>query len=269
MTRRDILDPVRTPAAPGVAVFAAVLLVAACGTGSGGEDVPTASPSVRAAAATVDPTRPAEAEPAAAETPEPSPAPSGLGATSGPPSADEVAGLRSRTVVERGNGATVVVPGTQRAPGDGDERRVRVEVEGGLDVDGRAFARFVLDTLNDPRSWSHDGLTFSRTDGDADVVVVLASPQTSAAMCQPLRTFGKLSCREGPRAILTMYRWVNGMEDYGDDLTGYRRYLVNHEVGHVLGHGHESCPAPGERAPVMQQQTKDVDPCVPNSWPYP
>ena len=172
-------------------------------------------------------------------------------------------------MAERGNGATVVVPGSQPAPGDGEERAVRVEVEGGVDVDPEAFARFVLETLNDPRSWSHDGLTFSRTDGDADVVVVLASPQTSAAMCQPLVTYGKLSCRRGPQAIITTYRWVNGMEDYGDDLTGYRRYVVNHEVGHVLGHGHVSCPAPGEPAPVMQQQTKDVDPCEPNPWPYP
>ena len=146
---------------------------------------------------------------------------------------------------------------------------MRVEVEGGLAVDPEAFAQFVLDTLNDPRSWSHDGLTFSGTDGDADVVVVLASPETSAAMCEPLVTYGKLSCRRGPQAIITMYRWVNGMEDYGDDLTGYRQYVINHEVGHVLGHGHESCPAAGEPAPVMQQQTKDVDPCEPNPWPYP
>jgi hypothetical protein len=186
-----------------------------------------------------------------------------------PASPAERAGLRSDEVVDRGTGGTVVVPGSAPAPTAGREQRVRVEVEGGLDVDGQAFAAFVLDTLNDPRGWPSDGWTFSRTDGQADVVVVLASPQTSAAMCRPLQTFGKLSCRQGPRAILTMYRWVHGTDEYAHDLTAYRQYLVNHEVGHVLGHGHVSCPAPGEPAPVMQQQSKQVAPCVPNAWVEP
>ena len=182
---------------------------------------------------------------------------------------DRLAGVLSRDVVPVGSGGTVVVPGSEPAPHAGQERRVRVEIEGGLPLDGPAVARFVLATLNDSRSWAADGLAFSRTDGDADIVVVLASPDTSARMCQPLITGGTLSCREGDRAIITTYRWVNGMEDYGDDLTGYRQYVVNHEVGHVLGHGHASCPGAGQPAPVMQQQTKDVDPCVPNPWPYP
>lgn len=182
---------------------------------------------------------------------------------------DRLAGALSRDVVPVGSGGTVAVPGSEPAPHAGQERRVRVEVEAGLPLDGPAVARFVLATLNDPRGWAADGLAFSRTEGDADIVVVLASPETSARMCRPLVTGGTLSCREGDRAIITTYRWVNGMEDYGDDLTGYRRYVVNHEVGHVLGHGHASCPGAGQLAPVMQQQTKDVDPCVPNPWPYP
>ena len=146
---------------------------------------------------------------------------------------------------------------------------MRVEVEDGVDVDRAAFAEAVLATLNDDRSWGHGGrLTFARTDGDADVVVVLASPQTSARLCRPLQTFGKLSCRSGQRAVLTSYRWLLGTPEF-PDLAVYRQYVVNHEVGHVLGHGHEQCGGAGRLAPVMQQQTKRVAPCRPNAWPYP
>ena len=99
--------------------------------------------------------------------------------------------------------------------------------------------------------------------------MVLASPQTSAALCRPLVTRGTLSCAQGSTAILTLYRWVRGTADYAGDRTAYRRYLVNHEVGHVLGQGHVGCPSRGALAPVMMQQTKGLRGCRPNAWPYP
>ena len=159
--------------------------------------------------------------------------------------------------------------GDVRAPGHGPVHPVRVEVEGGVPVDPAAFAAFVMSTLNDPRSWGHGGaMTFARTDGPAQIVVRLASPATSASQCLPLVTGGRLSCSEGVYAVLTSYRWFHGQSEFSG-LTQYRRYVVNHEVGHVLGHGHLHCPGAGQLAPVMQQQTKGVAPCRPNAWPYP
>ncbi|GAB2687286.1 DUF3152 domain-containing protein [Thalassiella azotivora] len=193
----------------------------------------------------------------------------GAAPTAPPPSPDQVAGVLARDVPQVGTGQLGVVPGAASAPGQGRTWTVRVLVEGGLPADGAAVADFALATLNDPRGWGREGHTFARTDGDADIDLVLASPDTSERMCRPLRTNGTLSCRVGPRVVLTWYRWVHGQEDFGGDLTLYRQYLVNHEVGHALGHGHLGCPGADQLAPVMMQQTKGVHPCVPNAWPYP
>ena len=201
-------------------------------------------------------------------------APTVAAAGGGLTAADRAAGLRSTRVPQVGGKSLVTVSGSAAAPGSGTRFRVRVRVEKGLEVDRAVFARFVMDTLNDPRSWGHGGRrAFARIDDTdrsrADITVVLASPTTSAAMCRPLVTRGTLSCAQGRTAILTLHRWVRGTADYGADRTGYRRYLVNHEVGHVLGQGHVRCPGRGKRAPVMMQQTKGLAGCTKNSWPYP
>lgn len=182
---------------------------------------------------------------------------------------DATAGVRSTDVREIGDGDLTTVPGTLSGPSASRKVDVAVQIEGGVDVDPTAFADFVMATLNDPRGWTSAGYGFNRVEqaADADVIVVLASPQTSADMCRPLITGGRLSCREGRRAILTSYRWVNGQDDYGTDRTGYRQYVVNHEVGHFLGRGHKSCPGAGAPAPVMMQQTKGLKGCAPNPWP--
>jgi hypothetical protein len=213
------------------------------------------------------------ATPTPSETPTPVPTPT---ATKKPKStlsaSDRLAGLRSTKVPWSAGGTLRVVPGESAAPGEGRVYTVRVEVETGLDLDRAAFAKFVLATLNDKRSWTENGRrTFARTDdADADIDVVLASPAKSASMCLPLRTFGKLSCRsDAHTAVLTYYRWVKAIPEYSGNHDGYRRYVVNHEVGHVLGHEHEYCAGKGKLAPVMMQQTKGLKGCRPNPWPHP
>jgi hypothetical protein len=225
---------------------------------------PAPAPTLSAPSAEGD----AVATPSATASPPPPARPSPAAASVG--DADRRAGILSRKVVQHLGGRLVTVPGDVPAPGKGDVVRVKVQVEKGLGVDGPAFARFVLATLNDPRSWGEAGeRSFARTDGRHDLRVVLASPGTSASMCLPLRTGGRLSCRSGDAAILTFYRWVNAIPGYGKDLTGYRQYVVNHEVGHFLGHGHVGCPGEGKRAPLMMQQTKGLLGCRPNPWPNP
>jgi hypothetical protein len=143
--------------------------------------------------------------------------------------------------------------------------RLRVEVEEGLAVDGDCFASEVVAILNDARSW---GVPFALVDGDDfDLRLILASPATTDSLCYPARTNGVFSCRSGNRVAINLLRWESATDDYSDDLSTYRRYLINHEVGHFLGRGHVLCPGPGEPAPVMMQQTKGLGECIANGWP--
>ena len=181
-------------------------------------------------------------------------------------------GLWSTDVPRAAGGELRTVAGTTDAPREADQVvTVRVEVETGLGVDGSEFARQVMTTLNDPRGWGHDGsVVFERTAEAADFDVVLASPETTDELCVPLATEGEVSCAIDGRAILNAERWAQGAEPFleaGGTVFEYRRYLVNHEVGHLLGHGHEPCPEPGATAPVMLQQTLWLHGCVPNGWP--
>ncbi len=66
--------------------------------------------------------------------------------------------------------------------------------------------------------------------------------------------------------VLNSDRWLLKTPTY-DDLDEYRAYMVNHEVGHFLGHDHVGCPGEGETAPVMLQQSMALDGCIANGWP--
>ncbi|MGW2590451.1 DUF3152 domain-containing protein [Streptomyces sp. NPDC001515] len=180
-----------------------------------------------------------------------------------------------------GPGTFETVPGRAKAPGKGQVHRYRIDVEKGLGLDAALFADAVQKTLNDDRSWAHDGaMTFERVSTkDADFVITLASPGTTADWCRKSgldTTEDNVSCDSAAteRVMINAYRWAQGSSTFGPDkLFAYRQMLINHEVGHRLGHNHVSCRTPGALAPVMQQQTKSLDidgiECRPNPWVYP
>ncbi|MFE7389393.1 DUF3152 domain-containing protein [Streptomyces sp. NPDC057582] len=181
----------------------------------------------------------------------------------------------------KGSGHFETVPGTAKAPGKGHRYRYRIDVEKGLGLDAGLFAEAVQRTLNDDRSWAHDGaMTFERiSSGDPDFVITLASPGTTGDWCEKSgldTTEDNVSCDSAAteRVMINAYRWAQGSSTFGPKkLFSYRQMLINHEVGHRLGHNHVSCRTAGALAPVMQQQTKSLDidgiKCRPNAWVYP
>jgi hypothetical protein len=161
----------------------------------------------------------------------------------------------------------------------GPLRRFRVAVEKGSKEDVDDFADQVESTLGDPRSWTGGGslrLQMVANGQPYDFTVYLATRDTAGEMCERggtnIRIGGRpyTSCRTTGKAIINLDRWRLSSKPYLNakvPLAIYRQYVINHEVGHELGHHHQNCPKAGGPAPVMVQQTLTLRGCVPNAWP--
>jgi uncharacterized protein DUF3152 len=160
-------------------------------------------------------------------------------------------------------------------------RTFHVAVEIGSGQSAPAFAATVQATLADKRSWI-GGRTVRlqrvAPNVPASFTVYLATRTTAWRMCRRggsdtrLKGVPFTSCRTVGKAIINLDRWVTSAPPYVAakvPLAVYRAYVINHEVGHELGHGHEGCPKLGGLAPVMVQQTLSLRGCVPNAWPRP
>jgi hypothetical protein len=171
-----------------------------------------------------------------------------------------------------GPGTFTAAAGHSGKVGSGRLLRYRVDVEDGIALSPPQVAHQVEAILGDPRGWTaNGGASFERiSKGTPDFVVRVATPGTVDDICGQygLHTHGEVNCDVGKNVMVNLKRWLLATPVYAADVPRYRALIINHEVGHFLGHGHETCPGAGQPAPVMMQQIDGMHGCEPNVWPF-
>jgi vancomycin resistance protein YoaR len=140
----------------------------------------------------------------------------------------------------------------------------------GVSTDNLPTLRTMLtSTYADARGWSIGGLVaFKEVSSGCDYTVWLSS-------AAQMPSFGGVcdsewSCRSGNNVVINYERWANASPAWnqmGGTISNYRNMVINHETGHWLGFAHDHCGGAGQLAPVMQQQSINLQGCTFNPWP--
>jgi hypothetical protein len=143
-----------------------------------------------------------------------------------------------------------------------------VETRGNITANVNEFKTLAAQTYHDQRGWSRSGISFSEVASGGDFTLVLAEANEVAAFSTGCSS--DYSCNVGRYVIINQDRWLGATPSWNSangSLRDYRHMVVNHETGHWLGNGHRNCGGAGQPAPVMQQQSIDLQGCVFNPWP--
>ena len=154
-------------------------------------------------------------------------------------------------------------------PKDETKFNYGIRIEPSLGLDPLCIKNLLFLILNNDLGWTNVAeKSFQLTSAEeSDYVYIFASPNKTDELCAPIETNSIYSCRNENNIVLNFFRWQEGAVDFKKDMETYRIYLINHETGHILGWGHVGCPKEGAVAPVMMQQSKGTDGCIPYGWP--
>ena len=143
-----------------------------------------------------------------------------------------------------------------------------IQSRGNISSSLATFSELVAQTLASSKGWTKAGYAFREVSSGGSIKLTLATPSAFDAASSGCSA--KWSCRVGDLILINEERWNNATDSWNKDggsLRDYRHMVVNHEVGHYLSKGHVNCPGAGALAPVMQQQSIDLQGCKHNPWP--
>jgi hypothetical protein len=132
-----------------------------------------------------------------------------------------------------------------------------IAVDGSVVSDVNEFAAVAARVLGSPRGWRAAGIQFVQVPSGGDFTLVLANPR-QVERYDPICSY-LWSCTAGRYVVINDFRFAHGSLAWPGDLDWYRSMVINHETG----------PGPGQLAPVMQQQSIDMQGCRINPWPLP
>lgn len=133
------------------------------------------------------------------------------------------------------------------------------------------FGNAAFRILNDEHGWPRAGAIFDQsTDGNCDFNLVLSQASEMTSFSPSCSV--EYSCRVDNNVIVNDDRWNGGTQQWlaaGGNLARYRTMVINHEVGHRLGHidNETTCAGEGQLAPLMQEQSMHLDGCKVNEYP--
>lgn len=153
------------------------------------------------------------------------------------------------------------------------ERRPHITYLLNLDTVSVPDQVLILKYANDSNGWTkrYQCSIKQGTQGKSDVRVLFAPPADLARAFGA--EFGRLSVSsvdtsaspsKKPTIHFNLRNWNHVPNNFSGTLTTYRKYLVQHELGHALFHvwNHDEEPSSGT-CPVMMQQTKGTHTCTP------
>lgn len=143
-----------------------------------------------------------------------------------------------------------------------------VITRGNITSDLAEFKSQANATLNSPQGWSRLGISFQEVNSGGNFILVLSEASQVPSFSSGCGA--EYSCRVGSYVIINQDRWLWATtlwNNVGGSLRDYRHMVINHEVGHWLGHDHLYCNGAGQLAPIMQQQSMGLQGCNPNAWP--
>ena len=140
-----------------------------------------------------------------------------------------------------------------------------IEFDDSIVINRNLVVKKISDVLNDTRGWKRLGYDFKFKEKNAKFKIKIVKEDKIVKICK----FSGLSCADMSKNIIyiNIKRWRRGSKASKLSLDNYRTYVINHEIGHLLGRDHYKCGKSGTKVPVMVQQTLGISNCKPNPWP--